>query len=134
MMKICIPTTDDQGLDSRLHDHYGSAPFYALTDTVSGEVKLSPNAGHHHSHGRCESSDHIEADGMDAVVCLGMGKRALAGLQRAGVDVLITSSHNVRDTIAEARTGKLRKLSAADACGGGRGRHGHSGQCHGEHR
>ena len=33
-MRICIPSEDASGLDARTYDHFGSAPFYALDDTL----------------------------------------------------------------------------------------------------
>jgi predicted Fe-Mo cluster-binding NifX family protein len=128
-MKICIPTEDDQGLDSRLYGHFGSAPFFALADTDSGEVEIKPNPGREHSHGKCQPVERIDAKRTDAVVCQGMGKRAVSSLQRAGVEVLITSADTIRDAISQAGQGGLRTLSVEEACGGRGGSHGHGSQC-----
>jgi predicted Fe-Mo cluster-binding NifX family protein len=117
-MKICIPTADDSGTDSRLYDHFGSAPFFAMADTESGQVDVIPNTGQHHGHGHCKPIAHIDVDRTDAVVCQGMGKRAFASLRKGGMEVWITSANTVRDAIAEVRTGKLEKLSVDTACGG----------------
>jgi predicted Fe-Mo cluster-binding NifX family protein len=123
-MKICVPTEDNQGLESRLYDHFGSAPFLALADTDSEHLEMVENRGHHHAHGQCAPVERIDADQTDAVVCQGMGKRACASFERVGVDVLITTAVTLRDAIAEARGGKLRKLTPKEACGG-RGGHRH---------
>ncbi len=122
-MQICIPTEDDRALDARVYDHFGSAPFFALADTESGDIEMLDNTKGRHRHGECEPIDHIDADQTDAVVCRGIGKRACASLERAGVDVLITAAHTVRDVIAEAREKKLRRLSTDEACGGHSGKH-----------
>ena len=128
-MKICIPTEDDQGLDSRLCGHFGSAPYFALADTESGDVEMEANSGRQHSHGKCEPVGRIDADRTDAVVCRGMGKRAVSSFQRVGVKVLITSAATIRDAIAQARRGELRILSLDEACGGHGGSHGHGKHC-----
>jgi predicted Fe-Mo cluster-binding NifX family protein len=128
-MKICIPTEDDQGLDSRLCGHFGSAPFFALADTDSGDVEIKPNPGRHHGHGKCEPVERIDANRTDAVVCQGMGKRAVSSLRRAGVEVLITSAATIRDAISQAGQGGLQSLSIDEACGGRGGSHGHRKQC-----
>lgn len=129
-MKICIPTEDDRGLDSRLCGHFGSAPFFALVDTDSGEVEIAPNPGHEHSHGRCQPVERIDPSRTDAVVCHGMGKRAVSSLQRAGVQVLVTSASTIRDAISQASQGELKTLSLDEACGGrGGGSHGHGRHC-----
>ena len=128
-MKICIPAEDDQGLDSRLCGHFGSAPFFALADTGSGEVEITPNPGREHSHGKCQPVERIDAKRTDAVVCQGMGKRAVSSLQRAGVEVLITSADTIRGAISQAGQGGLRTLLVQEACGGHGGSHGHGRQC-----
>ena len=128
-MRICIPTEDDRGLDSRLCGHFGSAPYFALADTDSGNVEIEANSGRQHDHGKCEPVGHIDADRTDAVVCQGMGKRAVSSLQRAGVEVLITSADTIRGAISQAGQGGLRTLSAEEACGGHGGSHGHGRQC-----
>ena len=122
-MRICIPTEDDKGLDSRLCDHFGSAPFFALANTESEDLEMTLNKGHHQGHGHCKPIGHINVDQTDAIVCQGMGKRALASLRKGGVDVLITSAATVRGVISEARAGKLRKLQADKACGGHGAKH-----------
>jgi predicted Fe-Mo cluster-binding NifX family protein len=105
-----------------LYDHFGSATFFALADTESGEVEMIHNAGHRHRHGKCTPIDHIDTDRTDAVVCQGLGKRALASLRKGSLEVLITSAGTVRGAIAEAREGKLRQLTIDQACGGHRER------------
>ena len=122
-MKICVPTEDSQGLESRVHGHFGSAPFLALADTESEHVEMVENRGH--AHGQCAPVDRVDADRTDAVVCQGMGKRACASFEHAGVDVLITTADTLRGAIAEAREGKLRKITPGEACGGGGGGHRH---------
>jgi len=128
-MRICIPTEDDRGLDSRLYGHFGSAPFLALADTDSGDVEIKPNSGRHHGQGKCQPAERIDVARTDAVVCQGMGKRAVASLRRAGVAVLITSATTLRDAISQAGGGSLRNLSIDEACGGHGGGHGRGRQC-----
>jgi predicted Fe-Mo cluster-binding NifX family protein len=128
-MRICIPTENDQGLDSRLCGHFGSAPYFALADTDSGEVTIEPNSARHHSHGQCAPVDRIDVNRTDAVVCQGMGKRAYSSFQRAGVEILITSGTTVRDVLSEAGERTLQSLSLERACGGHGGSHRHHRQC-----
>lgn len=124
-MRICIPTMDDSGLDSRLYDHFGSAPFMTLADTESGAVDVIRNTGHQHEHGRCTPVSHVDRDRTDAVVCHGMGKRAVASLRKGGLRVYVTAADSVRDAIVEVCAGRLEELSVDTACGGHGERHGH---------
>ena len=122
-MKICIPTMDNNGLESRAHGHFGSAPFFAVVDTVTGEADITPNAGQRHRHGECNPVSYVDTLNVEAVVCHGMGKRALESFARENVDVLIASGETVGDILNAARDNKLRKLTAQEACGGHGGRH-----------
>jgi len=71
-----------------LYGHFGSAPYFAFADTESGFVHIKANGGRHHQRGQCAPIDYVDVGRTDAVVCQGMGKRALASLERGGVAVL----------------------------------------------
>jgi predicted Fe-Mo cluster-binding NifX family protein len=128
-MKICIPVEDDRGMDSRVADHFGSAPFYAFADTATGRLELVRNRGREHRHGSCDPAVNLESRPVDAVVCPGMGKRAFASLGKAGISVFVTPATTVHDVLSEVREGgKLRRLTKEEACGGhGHGRRGSRG-------
>ena len=127
-MRICIPVADNSGLDSQLYDHFGSAPCFALVDTESGAVEVVQNTGHHRERGRCRPIAHVDVDRTDAVVCRGMGKRAVASLRKGNLDVYITAADTVREALEETRVGRLEKLSVKTACGGHGGRERHRGR------
>jgi predicted Fe-Mo cluster-binding NifX family protein len=129
-MKICIPTQDERGMESELFGHFGSAPFFTVVDSESGEVEVRQNDNTHHGRGGCHPLRQFGSHSVDAVVCQGMGRRAIASLKEAGVRVLVLgegAGHTVQGIVAAAREGRLRPLSEEDACrghGDGRG-HGH---------
>ncbi len=121
-MKICIPTESDDGLAALVAGHWGRAPFLTLVDTDSGEVAVLANAPHgEHS---CAPGEPLAARGVEAVVCPGAGKRAVATLQAAGIRVLLTNALRADEALAAARRGELSILETKEACGG---RHGSSG-------
>lgn len=117
-MKICIPVLNDVGPDSPLFDHFGSAPMFALADTDTGLVYVTPNGGRHHAQGKCSPVEHIDVGRTDAVVCQGMGRRALQSLCDQGIEVLLTTAKTVREALAQAREGSLQSLTKDGACGG----------------
>lgn len=137
-MKICIPTQDDLGLESQLFGHFGSAPFFTIVQVDDGDLQVVRNSGLHSHPGSCHHVDELRANGIDAIACAGIGRRAFVGLQEAGIDVLLPE-HGTVDKIVEAvRLGQLRKLSPDEVCGGGRpggASSGHGrGRCHGHNR
>ena len=136
-MKICIPTKDDHGLESRVYDHFGSAPFFAMMDADSGRLEIVRNTDLDHRHHSCHHIDGLKTHNVDALVCSGVGRRAFAALREAGIDVLVPEHATVADIVSTVRAGEARRLSPDRACGGGRQGHGHGagagqgrGNCH----
>jgi predicted Fe-Mo cluster-binding NifX family protein len=125
-MKICVPTENDKGLDSTVYGHFGSAPFFAVTDTETDHVEVITNRERRHRHGECSPAERIGSRGIEAVVCGGMGKRAFQSLAGAGIDVFLSDAETVREAVSAVRDNKVRRLTAESACGG-RG-HQHHGQ------
>jgi predicted Fe-Mo cluster-binding NifX family protein len=64
---------------------------------------------------------------VEAIVCSGVGRRALATLETAGIRVLVTHARRVDEVLESFRAGALREISAEEACAGHRDADG----CHG---
>ncbi len=52
------------------------------------------------------------------MVCKGMGRNAVAAVERAGVKVFTTTGATVQDAIDEYRAGNLIKLDSEASCTG----------------
>ena len=125
-------------MDSRVSRHFGRAPYYALLETETGEVEMEANTkachdhdhdhehgghGHHHGHGhRCGCHQIMGAKDLGAVVCMGMGRGALAGFVKRGVDVYLTEKETLAEVLEEFRSGGMVSFGTDAACAG---RHGH---------
>lgn len=118
-MRLCIPTTDDRGLNARLSPHFGKAPFHTFIELPAGVATAVPNAHAVHEHGRCDPSAAVAGANVEAVVCLGLGRRALANLMAAGVPVYLTASRDVASAVEAYRSGSLRPMETEEACHGG---------------
>ena len=127
-MRICIPSNTDQGMAATVSQHFGSAPYFTVVDLDSGDLRVlqNPACGHHPSH--CHHLSVLRAQNVGAIVCGGIGRRAFAALQEAGIKVLVPTSVNLTDIVAAVREGRAPEMSADAACGGRR--HRHSGHCH----
>jgi predicted Fe-Mo cluster-binding NifX family protein len=124
-MKICIPTHGDEGLAAALAGHLGRAPFLTLVDTDSGEVAVLANAPH--GEGHCHPTGPLVGRGVEAVLCSGVGRRAVAALEGAGIRVLVTDAQHVDEAVRALRDGAVRVLGVGEACGGHHGEGG--GHC-----
>jgi len=114
MVRLVIPVLSDAGLDSRLSDHFGRAPYFAVVElNENGEVKsfkvVSNRSEHFGGFGR--PPDIILGLSPNAVVTYGMGPRALNIFQNAGVAVLQTSASTVKEAVEAYRQNELRELT-----------------------
>jgi predicted Fe-Mo cluster-binding NifX family protein len=117
---LCFPTTNDAGLGARLSPHFGSAPFFTFVDATTGSTTVTANAHARHEHGRCRPTRGLEGRGVEAVVCHGLGRRALEKLTAAGIPVFVTGTWGVAEAVKEYREGRLSRLTPEEACPGGR--------------
>lgn len=105
--------------------HLGRAPFLTVVDTDGGEVAVLENAPHDGGH--CHPTAVIDGRGVDAILCSGVGRRAVAALEGAGIRVLVTQAQRVDEAVEALRRGAARALGASEACGG---HHEGGGHCH----
>lgn len=117
-MKICIPTLTGDGADSKLSEHFGSAPFFIVYDADSGAISASANSNQHHSHGTCHPVSALGDAKIDAVICRGMGARAVLGLKQAGIRVYASDAQTVSQALEYLRRGALTELSGEGSCRG----------------
>jgi predicted Fe-Mo cluster-binding NifX family protein len=131
-MKLCMPTEDEAGLDGQLSSHYGRTPYFTVVDSGTNECVVLPNGRAHHAHGQCgEAAAAFAGQGVDAVVCRGVGRGALGGLLARGMSVYVTAAPTVAAAVYAFREGRLTQATLFEACGGGHDHlpghdHGHS--------
>ena len=121
-MQLCVPVLDDQGLDSRVCAHFGSAPAFMIVDTESGACRTIVNNNAHHAHGMCQPLAALAGEAVDGIIVGGIGMGALMKLQAAGIAVYRAVHPTVGETIAAFKEGSLRPVGQDEACAG---HHGH---------
>jgi predicted Fe-Mo cluster-binding NifX family protein len=126
-MHICIPVLEDNGLESRVSAHFGSAPAFMIVDTDSGECRAIINADRHHQHGMCQPLAALDGERVDSIVVGGIGMGALMKLEAAGIAVFHADRETVGATLDAFRAGTLRPVDAQSACGQHGHQHGHAG-------
>jgi len=124
-MKACFPVATNQGLESTVFGHFGSAPLFVVVDTESGEVAEVINRDLHHAHGACSPVKALGGHRVDAVVVGGIGGGALTGLNRAGISAFRASASTIAENVALLQQGALSQWVPGDTCGG----HGHGHGC-----
>lgn len=117
-MLACIPTNGNAGLDDTVCDHFGSAPCFTLIDSDTGEVQVLDNRNAHHSHGTCHPMNQLAHHRINAVVCVGMGRRAIEALNAEGIKIYHSGSTQVREVVEKIKAGELVEMDATTACRG----------------
>jgi len=115
-MKICIPTETNEGKSAKVYGHFGSAPYFTFYDTEKDDCQTIDNSNQHHVHGTCNPIDILVNKGIDAVVCSGMGMRAIQKLNQAGIQAYNAAGSNVHDIIEEYRVKELVEITVNNAC------------------
>jgi predicted Fe-Mo cluster-binding NifX family protein len=112
--KIIVPVSDKNGLNARIAEHFGRAPFYAIielnNDGKVEKIETLENRGEHFG-GQGHMHDHILEQEPNAIITYGMGPRGLIGFQEAGIAVLKADGDTVKDVIAFYNDDKLQELT-----------------------
>jgi len=114
-MKIAIPTMGIKGLDEEVSQHFGRAPTYTIVDIETNEVKIINNTSQH-TGGQGHPPEIIAKEGINVVLCSGLGPKAITMFESFGIDVFVGASGNVKGAIAMWKEGKLPRATDANAC------------------
>jgi predicted Fe-Mo cluster-binding NifX family protein len=120
-VQICIPINEDEGIDSQVCGHFGSAPAFMIVDTETGACRAITNNNSHHAHGNCQPLAAIAGESVDGVVVGGIGMGALIRLLQANIAVFRSEYPTVAQTLEAFKAGTLQPVSPEGACQG----HGH---------
>ena len=113
-MRIVIPVIDETGIDSRLSEHFGRAPYFAIVEVdEKGQVvsqKTVANTGEHFG-GSGRRADFILQLKPDAIITYGMGPRGLGIYQSVRVAVLRANANTVKRVIEAYNNNELQELT-----------------------
>jgi predicted Fe-Mo cluster-binding NifX family protein len=112
--RVIVPVEDKNGLDARIAEHFGRAPFYTVVTldeerNVEG-VETVENKGEHFGGHGCHMHDQLFRLKPNAIITYDMGPRGLWGFQDAGVAVIKASADTVKDVIDAYKSDKLEEL------------------------
>lgn len=116
-MKIAVPTDDGKHISS----HFGRARSFAIFEVNNGEVvskeiieSNAPHARGEHGQGRGWFMDALA--GCDAVIAAGMGHRAIAHFEQAGIKPVFTEVRDAEEAVKAYANGNLETCEQPD-CG-----------------
>jgi len=121
-MKIAFPTMEDNGLNSQVYGHFGSAAAFVVVDTEdTGQARQIENADRDHLHGQCQPLAALGGESVQAVVVGGIGGGALRKLNHAGITVYRAVEGSVAENLTLIQRNQLPEFTPQHTCGGHRG-------------
>lgn len=113
-IRLAIPVQDSNGLNARLSQHFGRAPYFAVVELdEAGELsnlRMVPNRSEHFG-GKGKPPEILMGLKPNAVVTYGMGFRALNMFQKAKIAVLQTNHNSVKKVIDAYNKDQLVELT-----------------------
>ncbi|MBN2380284.1 NifB/NifX family molybdenum-iron cluster-binding protein [candidate division WOR-3 bacterium] len=117
-MKIAVPTDDGK----RIAEHFGRAQTFAIFEIEDGQIKskaIIDSRSPHLSgqHGQDHGAWFMSAlEGYDVIISRGMGRRAIAYFQEAGIKPVFTDMDDVEEAVRAYGNGTLQECAQPD-CG-----------------
>ncbi len=124
-MKVCFPVQNDEGIESTVYNHFGSAPMFVVIDTDTNAISTIHNRDQHHRHGACNPMNALDNQKVDAIVVGGIGAGALSRLNQMGIMVHRAQAATIKENAALFSAKALPLLTLQGCCGG----HSNDGGC-----
>ena len=112
-MKIAISSTG-QDLDSEVDPRFGRCPYFLVVDPETEEFKVLANEAATMSGGAgIKAAQGVDREGVDAVITGSLGPNANHALTVAGIKVYVGAEGTVRTALQQYRDGELLKAKPA---------------------
>ncbi len=113
-VRIVIPVLDESGVNARLSEHFGRAPYFAVIDldesgVISSQRTVANISEHFGGTGR--PPDRILQLRPNALITYGMGPQALSTFQEAKVAVLRANTNTVGAVLRAYNEDQLQELT-----------------------
>jgi predicted Fe-Mo cluster-binding NifX family protein len=123
-VKVCFPVYKNDGVNSTVYDHFGSAPEFIVVNTEFQSTITVGNKDLVHDHGACNPVMAMGGQEINAVVVGGIGAGALTKLNAEGIKVYKALKETVKENLDLLKDNKLPELALHHTCSG------HQGCCH----
>lgn len=125
-MRICFPVQHDEGVESKVYNHFGSAPLFVVVDTETSVAGTIRNGDRDHVHGGCNPLRALDSQKIDAVIVGGIGAGALSRLNQTGTKVYQAQLPTIKENLGLLGSGKLPEFTLQVTCNG----HGKGSRAH----
>ena len=115
-MVLCFPVENDNGIESMVYGHFGSAPMFITYNSETNELSKISNQDQNHVHGQCSPIQALNGKVVDAIVVGGIGAGAINKLNAMGIKVFRASEDTVQSNINLFKSQSLPEIRLNDAC------------------
>ncbi len=115
-MKVGFAVSSDEGVDSKVYAHFGSAPAFIIIDTATRKPVTVNNKDLNHVHGACNPIMALDGHSVNAMVVGGIGAGAINKLNAMGVRVYAAAATTVKENLELLAENRLEELSIQSAC------------------
>lgn len=114
-MKIAIPTDDHKGLDALICPHFGRSQTYTIWDDEKDTIEVIDNKSAHFG-GVGLPAEYLAAH-SDAILCGGIGSRAISLCAELNLKVFVSAHGTVKEAIEAYKQGLIKEANLGDGCG-----------------
>ena len=114
-LKIAIPTEDSKGLDGMTAMHFGRSKTYTIINEKGELIEVIDNSGEHMG-GNIPPPEILKKNGIAALICKGLGPKALNLFEEFGIDVFICQENTVKDMFNSWKSKRLSKATKEETC------------------
>ena len=109
-MRVAISADTNEGLDSRVGQHFGRCPFFVIVDLKEDQVETStviqnPFYGQHQPG---QVPGFVHSQNVEVMLAKGMGGRAIQFFEQLGIATATGATGTVRDALARYLAGELQ--------------------------
>jgi len=115
-MKLCFPIEENNGSESMVYGHFGSAPMFLIYDTEANTSVIIDNQNLNHAHGMCSPIQALNGQSVDAIIVGGIGAGAINKLNMMGVKVFRAIAGTVQNNIDLFKSESIPELTLDHAC------------------
>ena len=134
-MKLCFPVNKNEGLQSQIFGHFGSAPLLLVVDTENQEIIELRRSAHAEQSGRTCMGQLLGEGPIDALVVSAIGRGAFSRVQASGIKVYQALGSTIADNLLCLTDQRLKEFDGSGLCSHGQSghqhrQHGHDCSCH----
>lgn len=128
-MNVCFPVTADAGMESAIHGHFASAPFFLIIDTQTRQGSAVANCDSANPFAGCNPFSALRGRHLDGIVVGSIGDDAVRAMNICGFRIYQASSPSVAENTALFEGNSLPEVVVQQShlegrCNAGEGGHG----------